>query len=137
MANVRNLTIADGQLATSTTTITNGPSDRGGRINLFLANTGTAEETVILTLTRGSAGTARRVKRFTLKENEQCEISGLPMNGDDVLKGYTTTASVVDYVVSVGPEDSPLRFEIQDGDGVRKTLSVLNEALFQGAYLVP
>ena|SRR3990167_2108863 len=134
MANKRNLTLADGQVATTSTEITAGPSDDGGRMNVFFSNTGTVEEILILTLTRGSDGTARRIKRITLQENEQCEISGLPMNKDDSLKASTTTASVVDYVVSVGPEDSPLRVEVQDADGIRKTMGALNEALFQGSF---
>ena len=137
MAGRRNLTLADGQVGTSAAEITAGPSDNGGWVNVFFSNTGTAEETLTLTLTRGSGGTARRLKRITLKEGEQCDIIGLPLNRDDSLKASTTTASVVDYGVSVAPEGTPFRFEIQDADGVRKNIGVLNEALYQGAYLLP
>ena len=137
MAYRRNLTIADGQVAATATEITVGPSDDGGRVNLTFCNTGTQEETLVLTVTRGSGGTARRLKRITIQPDEQCEFSGLPLNRDDSLKGVTTTASVVDYIVSVGPADSPFRFEVQDADGIRKNMGALNEALYQGAFNEP
>ena len=137
MANRRNLNVADGTVAVTSTEITAGPSDEGGYVNVFFANTGSAEETLILTLTRGSGATARRFKRITLHENEQCEILGVPLNRDDSLKASTTTVSVVNYWVAVAPEGTPFRFEVQDADGIRKNTSLLNDALYQGAYLNP
>lgn len=126
----RNLVIADGQVATTSTEITTGPSDEGGRVNVTFHNTGTADETLVLTLTR-SGGTARRIKRVVLAENESCEICGLPLNGTDSLKGSTTTASVVDYTVSVGPDDSPLTFALYDANGVPRNVSDILEQLIQ------
>lgn len=137
MANPRNLTLADGQLGITAAEIAAGPSSYGGWVNIFFANTGTAQETIILTITRGSAGTARRFKRIVLDENDQCEIIGLPLNSDDSLKALTSTASVVDYWTAVAPEGTAFRFEVQDAEGVRKDISVLNNALFQGGFLLP
>ena len=136
MANRRNLTIADGTVAASATEIATGPSDQGGRVNVSFANTGTAEEVVILTITRGT-GTARRLKRFTLGPDEQADLNGQALNKDDSLKASSTNAEVVDYVVSIAPEDTPFSFEIQDADGIRKNMGTLNEALFQGTYNAP
>jgi hypothetical protein len=131
MAASRNLTIADGQVAATATEITAGPSNQGARVNVVFHNTGSTEETLILTLTRGTDGTARRVKRVVLKENESCDISGLPMNGTDSLKAVTTTASTVDYVVSVGPEDSPYTFAVYDENGVPKSVPDTFDQLIQ------
>ena len=131
MAITRRLTTADGQVAASTTEIATGPSDSGGRINVTFCNTGTAEETLVLTVTRGSGGTARRLRRNVLQANEQLVVAGLPLSGDDSLKAATTNASVVDYLVSVGPDDSPFTFTVYDESGLPKSAPAVLETLAQ------
>jgi hypothetical protein len=129
----RQLNIADGQLAATATEITAGAGDVAKRLNLTFCNTGSAEETIILTLTR-SGGTARRIKRVVLQENEQFELGGFPLNSDASLKGYTTNGGVVDFTVSIAAEESLATYMIFDADGVPKILGNALQALTLGAY---
>ena len=132
MGTKRNLNLTDGQLAASPAEITVGPCDIAKRLNLTFCNTGTAEETIILTLTR-SGGTARRLKRVVLQENEQFEICGLPLDSDSSLKGSTTNAGAVDYTISIGAE-GPLIYKIFDADGIPKMVGNALNALTLGQY---
>lgn len=113
---IQNLTIADGQLAATATQITAGPGDKARKINLLLCNTGTQDETVTLTYSRGG-GTQRRVFRCVLAANWQARVCGLPINGGDALYGAATDAAVVDYVVSISGVDAPLTMAVYDDNG--------------------
>ncbi len=114
---IQNLTITDGQLAATATQITAGPRNVACKINLTLANTGTQDETVILTYSR-AGGTQRRIWYGVLSPNWSARICGLPMNVDDILYGATTDAGVVDYVVSITGLESPLTMAIYNDAGL-------------------
>lgn len=124
----RNLTLANGQLETTAATLLAGsaaPSE--GLVNVALNNTGSSEETVLLTLqVRG--GTARRVARVVLNENEAAHVKGVPLAAEDTLLAVTTTASAVDYLVTVG--DGSLRVQALSADGTDKGVSTLRRILF-------
>lgn len=115
-----NLTVADGQVATTATQITAGVGDHARRLNVLLSNTGAQDETVTLTYSR-AGGTQRRVWRGVLGANEQARICGLAVNGGDVLYGQATDAGVVDYVVSIAGPDAPLTMAVYDDSGLPKT----------------
>ena len=114
---VRNLTIADGQLATAATQITAGPGDVARKINVTLANTGTQDETVILPYSR-NGGTPRRIWYGVLSPNWTARVTGLPINGADVLYGQSTDANVVDFVVSMTGLEAPFTTVIYNDSGL-------------------
>jgi predicted transcriptional regulator len=97
-----------------------------GRITLVLNNTGTADEVVILTFQR-TGGTARRFRRLVFAENEGAVIRGIPIQPDDTLLGVTTTASVVDYLVSTGSGD--ITVDVLSADGTSKGVATLRKIL--------
>ena len=86
----RSLTLADGQLAASAGTILSG-SAFDGRITAVFQNVGGQTETVVITMTR-AGGTARRVARAVLLDNEQLVVRNLPMQPDDTLFIYAHAA---------------------------------------------
>ena len=107
---------ADGQLAASTATILGvGTAERTVGIALF--NTAAQTQTVILTLTR-TGGTARSIARAELKENEALYVDGIQMDPSDVLSGYASGASSVDYLVSLSSK--PFGITTRDATGVAK-----------------
>lgn len=96
----RDLTFADGQLGTTAATILAGSSvPAGTRLDVILQNTSAVTQTVVLTFQR-AGGTARRVARGVLAENEQMHVLGLPIQPDDTLLGVTTGSLAVDYLVT-------------------------------------
>lgn len=114
--NIKNLTIADGQLAATATQIVAGPGNHARQINVVLSNTGTQDETIVLTYSR-NGGTQRRVWRCVLSANWQARVCGLPINVADVLYGSASDASVVDYLVSISGPNAPLTMAIYDDNG--------------------
>ena len=119
----RSHTLADGRLAAASATVIAGSSVPDNYVTVILSNTGTAEETVILTFTR-AGGTARRLRRLVLQENEQAEIRNIPIQPDDTLSGYTTTASVVDYLVNKA-SGGGFSAEIYDAYGTSKGVTTM------------
>jgi hypothetical protein len=124
----RNLTLADGQVAATATAVYTGVGNVGRRLNVTLANTNTTEETVVLTFAR-KGGTARRLARVVLAPNEQFELCGLPLDREDVLYGVTTTADVVDYIVSIAADEAQSRRTVYDESGMEKTYPDVVEQL--------
>ena len=117
---MREMTLADGQLAASAATILAGSSvPPGARVAGTFQNTGGNAETVVLTFQR-AGGTARRVARFVLQTNEQAVVRGLGMQPDDTLLGTTTNATAVDYVLSACG-DLPLEIVGFDANGALKS----------------
>lgn len=115
----RQLTLADGQLGTTAATLFSGANAPAtGRINLIASNTGILEETIVLTFQR-AGGTARRIARAVLKKNQALMVCGLPIQPDDTLLGVTTSATVVDYLISAS-EDSRHTITVLDVDGTPK-----------------
>ena len=94
------LTLADGQLAASSGTIlAAGSIER--TVNVILTNTGTATETVIVSVSR-AGGTARRLIRIGVESYESLYITGLPLDPADTIAAYTTNATTVDYLITLG-----------------------------------
>ena len=130
MAVRRNLTLADGQVAATATEIATGPSDDGGRVNLTFCNVGSAEETLILTMSR-NGGSARRLCRKVLAPNEELWLGGIPLNQSDSLKAATSNAEAVDYTVSKAPEEAAMTCQVFDENGTPKSVSAILEQLAQ------
>ena len=128
MAN--NLTIGDGQVASGTPAqIASSPgSSEATRLNVSLANVGGQDETLILTIVRGT-GTPRRYKRVVLAADEQIEICGLPLNPTDSLQAVTTNANSIDYLVSVASANAPQTFAVYDSYGGVKTAPYILDQL--------
>jgi hypothetical protein len=113
-------TIADGQVAAAAAAIVSGVS---GPVSLTFTNVGGLSETLVLTVVRGSTGTARRIRRDVLAANEQLILAGLPLNVTDVLKAATSNASSVDYVAVAAPDGAPLRVAAYDANGALKQVN--------------
>lgn len=110
--------LADGQLAAASgTLLTNGTVER--LVSLILVNTIAVEQTVVLTVTR-SGSTARYILRAKLTQYQQLHLRGLPLDPSDVLAGYATSASAVDYIVSLASSSEPFNVLIRDADGSPK-----------------
>ncbi len=124
MAAPRTLTLADGQLGASAASILAGGDLPGSvsRVNISLANTSSIDQTVVLTFQR-AGGTARRLCRAVLKQDEQLLVYGLAIQGYDTLLGQATGASSVDYLISVSapPDGGPPFVLAADGTPKRAT----------------
>lgn len=99
----RNVTLADGQLGASAATLLSG-ADFDGNVQLACHNTAAAKQTVVINFQR-AGGTARRIARAVLEQDESLFVTGIALQPDDTLLGYATGASAVDYMVtlSAGP----------------------------------
>jgi hypothetical protein len=131
-----NLTIGDGQVAITATQITAGSGDRAQRLDIKFCNTGDQEETLILTISR-NGGTARRLKRVVLAANEEFKLGGLALNKTDSLLGVTTTASSIDYVVSIAAPTAAYTEETFDDSGRPKSAPYLQEQLDAALSMTP
>lgn len=130
----RPLTLADGQLGTTAATLLSGAdAPQSGRVDVVLSNTGTSEETVVLTFQR-SGGTARRLARLVLNANEQAHVRGVAVQPDDTLLAVTSTASAVDYLVTASGA-ATLTVDVLDGAGTSKGVATLRRIL-QGVQTV-
>jgi hypothetical protein len=116
------LSVADGQLATSATALYTGIAAQVQANVTCLNTSGSTTETVILTLTRGS-GTARRIARAVLAPNEQLFVTGIPLASGDVIKGSTTDANTVDYVVATTQTDIAFKVWTLDTSGAQKQVA--------------
>ena len=115
----RELTLADGQLGTSAASVLSGADAPSGVVSGIFHNTSDVEQTVLLTFKR-SGGTARRLVRAVLLENEQLIVSNLPMQPDDTLLGRTTTASTVDYLIYSATRGGQFGVVCLGADGLTK-----------------
>jgi hypothetical protein len=132
----RDLTLADGQLGTTAATLYSGASApaNGHRIDVILQNTGDSEETVVLTFQR-MGGTARRLFQCVLQADEQLLLRGVPVQPDDTVLAVTSTASVVDYLVTVSSA-ATLTAEVLDSSGTNKGVTTLRKILLGVEYFV-
>ncbi len=110
-------TLAAGQLAATATVLT--ANKISGKVNILLQNVGGQGETVTLSLLP-AGGTSRRIGRWVLSANEQIEVQGLALDGDDILKGVATDAASVDYVIQSAPETSTYATRSYDSNGALK-----------------
>lgn len=121
----RLFSITDGQLASTAGTVCSGTdAPPSGKIAVVLQNTGTSEETVILTFQVGG-GTARRIARAVLQQDEQLVVSGIAIQPGDTLLGVTTTDSVVDYVVSAS--NAVFSIDVLSADGTNKGIGAIRK----------
>ena len=122
----RTLTLADGQLGTTAATVIAGATvPAGTRLDVILQNTSAVTQEVVLTFQR-AGGTARRVTRGVLAENEQLMLTGLPIQPDDTLLGVTTGSTAVDYLV-LASSSNVLAIQTFDANGTART-SISNES---------
>lgn len=114
----REFTLADGQVAATAGTLIAGSSVPTNFVNVVFANTGVREQTVEVTFQR-SGGTARRIARAKLKEDEQLIILNQPMNTDDTLLAVADFALLVDYLVT-GSGGGGYEIYVMGADGTPK-----------------
>ena len=117
----RPLTLADGQLGTTAAQILAGSSAPANRITVVLQNVSSNEQTVTLTFSR-AGGTARRLARAVLDQNEQLYLTGLPMQPDDSLLGMAGASAAVDYLIFTAGE-GPLSVRTLAADGAERGIS--------------
>lgn len=130
----REFSLGGGQLGASAAALAGGESrPRAGYVTLVLNNTGGGTQTVLLTF-QVSGGTARRLARLELEENQQAVVRNVPLAADDVLLGQAETASVVDYLAFASPGGA-LAVEVYDAGGVGKGVTALRKILAGVMYL--
>lgn len=130
----RNLTITSGQLgATAATLLAGSAAPESGRIDLVCHNTSSDEQTVVLTF-QVAGGTARRLWRGVLQENEQLLATGIPIAPDDTLLAVTTSASSVDYLIFASKVGA-MSFDVLSADGTSKGVAVLRKILLGMEFL--
>jgi hypothetical protein len=114
------VTLADGQLASTATALSASPLS--GLVNITFANVGASTETITLTLSR-SGGTARQIAKAAIGVGEQLIVAGLPVAGADTLKGFSTDAASVDYVVYTATDSAEFRVYAVDSSGALKQVN--------------
>ena len=119
------LNLADGQLAATSTTILTAGSE-GAFVQITLSNTSASDQICLLTVLR-TGSTARRIRRIVLEKDEADYITGLALSAGDVLAGYATTASAVDYLV--GLSSGPFSMMTRDANGFPKASAALEVTL--------
>lgn len=120
--------LGDGQLAAASATVLGAAAgERVVALSLFNTS-GAATQTVTLTVAKGT-GTARTIGRYTLDPYESAYLNGLILDPADVLAGYASSASAVDYRVTAGTGD----FEVmlRDADGAPKGTTAIVDQVFQ------
>lgn len=114
------LGLADGQLAATSTTIL-GAADHPSIervVTIFLFNTRASEETCWLQVSR-SGGSLRTAARVVLDQQyDSVYVKNLPLDPGDVLSGYASLGSSVDFLVyrSTGA----FGIEMRDPNGLPK-----------------
>ena len=107
MSRVRELTLADGQLGAAAATIVSGADVPSHYVNVLLTNV-SGNDNVEVTLTfQRAGGTARRLARRTLDNNESVELVNWPIAPDDTLLGVASLAASVDYIVTQSTNGRP------------------------------
>lgn len=95
---------ANGQVANTKTTIYTASSVTAYRPCVTFFNTNAATQTITLYY-KASAGTSRSLRQFSLAQFQSAVFDErLILNTGDVLEAVTTTASAVDYTVSLTEE---------------------------------
>ena len=131
---------ANGQLGTAAATIYQQGKPPSGAISpqpqgwgtacaLSFQNTsGSISQTLLVFVQNTSNGstTNRRIGRAVLAANEQYLLSGVTLGYGDIIQAQTTTASVVDYIVS---EATPGPFQAQVLDSSGQLKSAINPSL--------
>lgn len=119
------LNLADGQLAASSATIL-GPATAERTVAITCFNTAAQEQTVVFTMTR-SGSSARTIARAVLEQYEALYLEGVQMDPSDLLAGYATGASAVDYVASLSTK--PFSITVREATGAPKVSQVVTVTL--------
>ncbi len=93
--------LADGQLATTKTTLYTVPASTILYPTLLVCfNTNAASQTIIIYVNK--SGASRTYARAVLIQNERMELhfNGEILEAGDLIEGQTTTATAVDFVLS-------------------------------------
>lgn len=118
------LVLADGQLGSSSATVLSvGTGERVVTILLF--NTNAVTQKVYLSVAR-AGGTERQFFQCELEQYETAQINGLVLDPSDVISGYATSASVVNYQISIS---QPYSVQMRDAKGATKQSSELSVTL--------
>lgn len=113
------LALADGQLAAASATIL-GAASGERTVGLTLFNTSASAQAVTFAVTRVGS-TARTVARIKLeKKYESAYINGLPLDPSDLLAGYATYATSVDYLIHQQLAGTPFEIIVRDENGFPK-----------------
>ena len=125
----RPVTITSGQLSASAATLLAGEdAPASNRIDVLLQNTSEVVQTVTLTFRVASDGTARRLWRIELQQNEQALVGALPITPGDALIAVATSASAVDYTVFAS-SGGGMRLEVLSANGTNKGVATLRQIL--------
>lgn len=109
--------MADGQLSASSSTLIGvGTAERVVTLTMFNTSL-SAKQEIFLTVTR-SGSSARVVAHAILEGQESLIVKGLPLDPSDVLAGYASSATTVDYIISQG--SGPFAIETRDKTGAPK-----------------
>ena len=111
----RQLTLADGQLSTTTATLIGGADVPGSHVSVLLSNTSSFDVTVTLSFQR-AGGTARRIRKVTLEADDQLLLRHLPIQPNDTLLGVANVPSAVDYLVN-SSTDGPISISVLSASG--------------------
>jgi hypothetical protein len=109
MTNFLGKSLADGQLAATKTTLLTVAAGKVVYVRwASWHSTSAVTQAVVISVTR-SGGTSRIIDRGELDQNWtgfSFQESSLELSEGDILEGQSTTASVVDYVISGAEEDA-------------------------------
>jgi hypothetical protein len=123
------LNIANGQLAaTSTALAASSVPTSSDLFTLVLRNTsGSLTETITITVTKTSSGTARKYPQIVLLPNESAIMRNIPMESGDTIKGQASDATTVDFVLTgvgtsnIEPDFAPTSINTYDSSGNPKS----------------
>lgn len=112
------LNLANGQLGSSSATVLGAGTDlRTVAIALF--NTAVTEQTIYLAVSV-AGGTARTLIRIKLAQYQAAYVRGVRLDPSDLLTGYSSSATSVDYVITQMADADPFSVVVLDSDGTRK-----------------
>jgi hypothetical protein len=90
----------DGQIASSEGQIYYAPTKSTFAKSVFLFNTSATTQTISLYVRRAPSATSRQFRQIVLKQYESADITPPLLSPGDSIRADTTTASVVDYVIT-------------------------------------
>lgn len=107
MATITPKVLAEGQLATTKGTLYTVPASTTAYVKfLSVFNTSATTQTVIIYAKPGAV--SREIGRFVLAQNESARViekdEALTLDAGDLIEGQTTTASVVNFLITGAEE---------------------------------
>ena len=124
--------VADGQLPTSAAALYTVPSlsqnpstapTRQATVSLRNTSASTTETVLIAMVRSAGANAPRTIAQLVLAPNEAAIVQGVPLAPGDSIRGQTTDANTVDYLVST--ESTTVAFVVQcyDANGALKQVN--------------